>query len=78
MKKTGLLLFVLITMFYSANAQTTEDSVKAAVNALFEAMKTSDANALKKCFTDSAILQTIATNKAGNNFIRNEQVSDFT
>jgi hypothetical protein len=77
MKKTVLFLFLLITGFYSVQAQTTEDSVKASVNALFEAMKTGDANALKNCFTDSAILQTIGTNKTGNNFIRNEQVASF-
>jgi Domain of unknown function (DUF4440) len=77
MKKTGLLLFLLIAGFYSAQAQTTEDSVKASVNALFEAMKTGDASALKNCFTDSAILQSIGTNKSGNNFIRNEQVASF-
>lgn len=77
MKKTVLFLFLLIAGFYSVQAQTTEDSVKASVNALFEAMKTGDANALKNCFTDSAILQTIGTNKSGNNFIRNEQVATF-
>jgi len=77
MKKAVLFLFLLITGFYSVKAQTTEDSVKASVNALFEAMKTGDANALKNCFTDSAILQTIGTNKTGNNFIRNEQVATF-
>lgn len=77
MKKTVLFLFLLITGFYSVQAQTTEDSVKASVNALFEAMKTGDAIALKNCFTDSAILQTIGTNKTGNNFIRNEKVATF-
>jgi hypothetical protein len=77
MKKLGLFLILLTTGILSSEAQTAEDSVKAAVNLLFESMKTGDANALKNCFSDSAILQTIATNKSGQKFIRTEQVSGF-
>jgi hypothetical protein len=77
MKKSGLFLILFFAGLSILHAQTTEDSVKASVNALFEAMKTGDANALKNCFTDSAILQTIGTNKSGNDFIRNQQVSAF-
>jgi hypothetical protein len=78
MKKSGLFLFLVISSIYSLQAQTAEDSVKAVVNTLFEAMKTGDANALKNCFSDSAILQTIATNKSGQKFIKTEQVSGFS
>jgi hypothetical protein len=77
MKKLGLFLILLTTGILSSEAQTAEDSVKAAVNLLFESMKTGDANALKNCFSDSAILQTIATNKSGQKFIKTEQVSEF-
>ncbi len=61
--------FILIALtlsvccFHNANAQTTEDSVKAAVNKLFVAMKNSDGEMVKNCFADSAVLQTIARNK---------------
>lgn len=70
-------MILMTAGFYSLQAQTAEDSVKAAVNLLFASMKTGDANALKNCFSDSAILQTIATNKSGEKFIRTEQVSGF-
>jgi len=77
MKKIGLFLILMTVSFYSLRAQTAEDSVKAAVNLLFESMKNGDANALRNCFSDSAILQTISTDKSGQKFIRSEQVSGF-
>ena len=40
-------------------------------------MKNADAVLLKSVFADSAILQTIAKNKAGETIIRNEQVAEF-
>jgi hypothetical protein len=58
-------------------AQTAEDSVKAVVNALFEAMKNGNEQGLKDCFSDSAILQTIANSKSGKKIIRTEQVAEF-
>jgi hypothetical protein len=77
MKKAGILLSLCIIGFYQLQAQTTEDSVKAVVNAMFDAMKTGNEQALKDCFSDSAILQTIANTKTGEKFIRTEQVSEF-
>ena len=77
MKKIGLFFILMTVSFYSSRAQTEVDSVKAAVNLMFESMKNGDANALKNCFSDSAILQTIATDKSGQKFIRTEQVSGF-
>lgn len=55
----------------------TEDSVKAAVNELFIAMKNSDAARLTASFADSALLQTIITNKDGRTVARSEAVADF-
>jgi len=54
-----------------------EDAVKAVVNQLFAAMKNADSVLLKDCFADSAILQTIAKNKAGETVVRNESVKQF-
>ena len=72
------LLFLTGLFFYcSANAQTTEDSVKAAVNKLFEGMKNSDAVAIRTAFSDSAVLQTITRNKEGKTVVVNEQVASF-
>ena len=58
-------------------AQTAEDSVKAAVNKMFKAMKDADATTLKTCFGDSIVFQTIARNKDGNLEVRNESTADF-
>lgn len=72
MKK--LFILTLLTVFlFQAGAQTAEDSVRAVINNLFVAMKSSDAKALQDCFADSAILQTIT----GSGRIRNEAVSEF-
>jgi hypothetical protein len=72
-------LFIAILSFpvFVSNAQTTEDSVKAAINQLFTAMKNSDVGMLKASFTDSAILQSVAFNKEGKTVIENETVDAF-
>lgn len=44
---------------------------------LFSAMKSSDQKMLLNCFADSAILQTIAKNKEGKIYVRNENIADF-
>jgi hypothetical protein len=54
------------------------DSVKATINKMFLAMKNGDAVSLKSCFTDSAIMQTIAHDRNGNALVKNESVSAFT
>ena len=74
------ILFALTIIGVSINvsqAQTTEDSVKAAINTLFTGMKNADASIIKNSFADSAILQTISRNKEGALVIRNEKVEDF-
>ena len=73
-------IYLLLTILYSSVslcAQTTEDSVKAAVNKLFEGMKNSDAELISSSFGDSAVLQTIGNSKDGKLIIRNEKVSGF-
>lgn len=59
-------------------AQTTEDSVKAVINKMFEAMKNSDAASLKSCFGDSIVFQTITHDKSGSLVVVNENANDFT
>lgn len=61
----------------AATAQTTEDSVKATVNRLFEGMKNADVAMLRSAFADSAILQTIARNKADQTVIRSATLNEF-
>jgi Domain of unknown function (DUF4440) len=72
-----LLTSVIFTYTFTIAQNTTEDSVKATVNKLFEGMKNSDANAIRDAFADSAILQTIGRNKEGQMIIRTDAVSGF-
>jgi hypothetical protein len=58
------------------NAQSTEDSVKAAVNLLFTGMIRSDAAMIRSSFTDSAILQSIVE-KDGKTSTRTESIGEF-
>ena len=73
--------FVLLTIIHLQSIvihaqQKTEDSVKAAVNKLFEAMKTADGAKLKTAFSDSAILQTISSQN-GTVKVRTEPIAAF-
>ena len=77
MKQFLILLTAIILAQFSAFAQTAEDSVKAAVNKLFEGMKNSDGNVIKEAFADSAVLQTIGRTKEGQTIIRTDAVSGF-
>lgn len=73
------LVVIFVYFFSSSNllAQTTEDSVKVAVQHLFDAMRNSDSNALVNCFSDSAIMQTIAKDKSGATIIKTDKIVDF-
>lgn len=74
---TCLPLFIAL-LFGSAHAQTTTDSVKAAVNNLFTAMKQADSVALMQCFAPGAVLQTIVKDKqSGAVSVRSEAISGF-
>lgn len=76
----NLLFIVLALIIYtSTNAQTNnKDSVEVAqvIHNMFTAMKTSDTNLLKTCFSTTAVFQTIVT-KNGSTEVRNELVQDF-
>ncbi len=76
MKFIGILILFNISVSISTQAQTAEDSVKITVNNLFIAMKSADANLLRSCFADSAMLQTIGY-KNGETAVRTEPVSEF-
>jgi hypothetical protein len=75
--KPVLIIATFITFGLASRAQTTEDSVKAAVNLLFDGMRTSDAAKIQSAFADSAVLQTIANIKEGKLVIKNELVAAF-
>ncbi|NCI46385.1 hypothetical protein [Sediminibacterium soli] len=73
------LFFVLslVSCCGALQAQTAVDSVKGTVEKLFLAMKRSDAVLLKECFTDSAIMQTIARDKTGGAVVKTQPLAAF-
>ena len=74
--KRILLGLLFVSAVYISPAQTAEDSVKAAVNQLFHAMKASDSLLIISSFTDNGILQTIT--KANKGYIaKDESVEAF-
>src|SRR5687767_11050888 len=77
MKRFATLLTIGLAIACTAQAQTTEDSVKATINRLFEGMKNADTVLLKSAFGDAPILQTIATDKKGKVYIKTEKYTDF-
>lgn len=68
---------IFITLPFALKAQTAADSVKKVIATLFDGMKNSDTALLISSFADSAILQTITKNKAGNLIVENETVKEF-
>src|SRR5689334_22894977 len=77
MRPFTCLPFFLFLFIGAANAQTTTDSVKAAVNSLFTAMKQADSTALMQSFAPGAVLQTIVKDKQGVVSVRTEAISKF-
>ena len=77
MNKKLFTIVLTIAVSIQVGAQTSEDSVKNAINSLFIAMKNSDAVALKNTFSTDAILQTITKDKDGNITVRSEEITAF-
>jgi hypothetical protein len=77
MKKILPFLFILLLNSSFSFGQWATDSVKATISRLFEAMLEADGNKLQSCFADSAFLQTITQDKAGNDIVQNNQVASF-
>ena len=69
-------LLIGIAFCNDIKAQTADDSVKAAVNQVFTAMKNADFALLVASFADSAILQTVV-DKNGKVQVKTEPVADF-
>jgi hypothetical protein len=76
--KKMLPALLLILSCSITRAQTTEDSVKAAVNKLFTAMLSSDTALLAASFSENAVLQTIETAKDGKAVVQSDAVKDFS
>jgi len=72
-----LILAIIFCSKYLIAQSSTEDSVKATIQQLFKAMKSSDGALLNDCFADSAIMQTISQTKEGKTIIKNDLVEHF-
>ena len=73
-----LYLLAIFAFTGAARAQSAaEDSVRTAVNLLFTGMKAADPDIIRRSFADSAILQTITTNKDGKTVVRSENIEEF-
>lgn len=77
MKKILCLLFAFLVYHNTGFSQNSEDSVKNVINTMFTAMRNADSNSLKSVFSDGVILQTIATSKEGDPFVRTQKVESF-
>ncbi len=77
MKRFAILLVVVLALTSTAQSQTTEDSVKATINRMFEGMKNADTVLLKSAYADDPILQTVATNKKKQVYIKSDKFKDF-
>jgi hypothetical protein len=77
MKRFATLFTLVLASAGITQAQTTEDSVKATINRLFEGMKNADTVVLKSAFTNDPILHTVATNKKKKVYVRVEKFNDF-
>ena len=79
MKPLSLIAIMMLSVFASANAQkaTAEDSVRAVVDRLFDAMRAADTAALRSCFAADAVLGTVQTDASGRATLREEPVTGF-
>ena len=64
-------------MAAGAKAQTAEDSVKASVKVLFDAMLHSDSATLVSAFADSALLQSVSVGKDGTTKVTTDPIREF-
>lgn len=69
------IVFMSTTKAQEINNKETKE-VEILINTMFTAMKSSDTNLLKTCFSKNAVFQTIVS-KNGTTEVRNELVQDF-
>lgn len=72
-----LLILTSLVVSETAFSQTTEDSVKAVVNAMFAAMKNADSKGLRNTFSPSVVLQTIEEKANGVVDVVTDSVEEF-
>ncbi|WP_113663738.1 nuclear transport factor 2 family protein [Pedobacter nanyangensis] len=71
-----LALFILPHVTYGQKAHE-EESIKKAINALFDGMRRSDSTLMRSAFNQGAILQTIVKTKVGATEVRSTDLNLF-
>jgi len=73
-----VLVFLFAGLQFNAGAQTAEDSIKATITKMFDAMRQSDSAMLQSTFADSAVLQAFSKSKDGKQtVVITESVKEF-
>jgi len=72
-----LFAIACVMVMGTVHAQSGQDSVRAAINLLFTAMKNADSAQLVSAFDDSAVLQTIVMDSNGKATARSYPVTEF-
>lgn len=72
-------LFLILSLLLSTNllAQTSEQEVKVVIETLFDGMRAGDSSMVASTFSRDAIMQTIASNQAGEVMKREGSLSQF-
>lgn len=73
--------YLLLSLLFVANtclAQSDEQKVTERIQQLFSAMFNGDSATIRSCFTEKAIMQTIAFDKSGNPIVQNGSVDAFS
>lgn len=76
MKKYFLLAALAVS--HICFAQTDEQKVTERIQQLFSAMYNGDSAAIRSCFTEKAMMQTIAFDKSGKPVVQNGSVESFS
>jgi hypothetical protein len=71
------LIALTIVLSSQVRAQSTEDSIKAVINSMFDGMREADTVKLKNAFSPTIVFQTIARTKENKFFARNENPGEF-
>lgn len=71
------LLIAALTVTQTSFAQSDEQKVTERIQQLFTAMYNGDSAAIRSCFTEKPIMQTIAFDKTGKPLVQNGSVESF-
>lgn len=77
MKKSILLLALIMIMSVMVQAQNTEQEIQSVIETLFDGMRAGDSSMVASTFTRDAIMQTVAQNQEGEVIKREGELARF-